>query len=60
MYEFTHEFLISLFDDQIFQFGLVYGISFTIFLILSILGINAIFEFIVKFHKNKRRKEIEK
>ena len=58
MYDFTHEFLISLFDDQIFQFGLVYGIAFTIFLILSILGINAIFEFIVKFHeKHKEEKD---
>lgn len=56
----THEFLISLFDDQIFQFGVVYGISFTILLILSILGINAIFEFIVKFHEKKRRKEKDK
>lgn len=59
MYEFTHEFLISLFDDQIFQFGLVYGIAFTILLILSIIGLNSIFELIVKWYK-KRKEEKDK
>lgn len=59
MYEFTHEFLISLFDDQIFQFGLVYGIAFTILLILSIIGLNSIFELIVKLYK-KHKEEKDK